>query len=407
MSTKVVLAYSGGLDTSVAIPWLKEKYDAEVITLTVDLGGGKGIGNVRERALASGAVKALVVDGKEPFVRYFVWPALQAGAVYQGQYPLATALGRPLIARYLMEVAHLEGARAVAHGCTGKGNDQVRFDLSIAGMDPSIRILAPAREWNMTREEEIQYGQSHQVPLEQGQRSPYSIDENLWGRSIEAGNLEDPWQEPPEEAFAWTQSPEEAPNSPLYLEISFEQGIPQAVDGEEMNAIALVNHLNATAGEHGVGRIDHLEDRLVGIKSREVYEAPAGRVLHTAHKALESITLSKDQIRFKDRVSQEFAEMVYNGLWYTGFHQDLVAYVESTQRHVTGTVRMKLFKGSCTAVGRNSPYSLYQHDLATYDTGDRFDHRASEGFIHIFGLAGRTQGRVQPLDLPDLGQVAE
>ena len=219
MPIKVALAYSGGLDTSVAIPWLKETYDAEVITLTVDLGGGKGIGNVRERAIASGAIKALVVDGKDPFVRYFVWPALQAGAIYQGQYPLATALGRPLIARYLMEVAHREGAVAVAHGCTGKGNDQVRFDLSIAGMDPSMRILAPAREWNMTREEEIQYGQSHNVPLELGQRSPYSVDENLWGRSIEAGNLEDPWQEPPEEAFAWTKSPEQAPNTPVYVEI--------------------------------------------------------------------------------------------------------------------------------------------------------------------------------------------
>ncbi len=407
MATKVVLAYSGGLDTSVAIPWLKENYDAEVVTLTVDLGGGKGIGNVKERALASGAVKALVVDGKEPFVRHFVWPALRAGAMYQGQYPLATALGRPLIARYLMEVAHQEGARAVAHGCTGKGNDQVRFDLSIAGMDPSIRILAPAREWNMTRDEEIQYGQRHQVPLELGQRSPYSVDENLWGRSIEAGNLEDPWMEPPEEAFAWTQSPEKAPDTPQYIEISFERGVPQAVDGEGMNAIALVNHINETAGAHGVGRIDHLEDRLVGIKSREVYEAPAGRVLHIAHRALESITLTKDQIRFKERVSQEFSEMVYNGLWYTGFHEDLDAYVESTQRHVSGNVRLKLFKGSCTVVGRGSPYSLYQHDLATYDTGDRFDHRASEGFIHIFGLGARTQGRVQPLDLPDLGQVAE
>ena len=402
MTMKVVLAYSGGLDTSVAIPWLKETYDARVITLTADLGGGKGRSDVRERALAAGALEALMVEGKEDFVRHFVFPALQAGAIYQGQYSLATALGRPLIARYLLEVAHRAGAQVVAHGCTGKGNDQIRFDLSIAGMDPSLRIIAPAREWNMTREEEIQYARSRNVPLELGQRNPYSVDENLWGRSIEAGNLEDPWQEPPEEAYALTKSPQEAPQTPLYLEVSFEQGLPIALDGEEMNGVALVQHLNETAGEHGVGRVDHLEDRLVGIKSREVYEAPAATVLHAAHRALESITLSRDQLRLKDKIAQEYAEHVYNGLWYTGFHQDLDAYVKSTQRYVTGTVRLKLFKGSCTVVGRSSPYSLYQHDLATYDVGDRFDHRSSEGFIHIYGLAGRTQARVQPLDLPDL-----
>ncbi|MBF8267173.1 MAG: argG [Dehalococcoidia bacterium] len=403
MTMKVVLAYSGGLDTSIAIPWLKERYDAQVVAVTVNLGGEKDSGDVHERALAAGAIKAMTVDGKEAFVRHFVFPALQAGAIYQGQYPLATALGRPLIARYLVEVAQRESAQAVAHGCTGKGNDQVRFDLGITTLDPSLRIIAPAREWSMTREEEIQYAHSRQVPLRLGQRSPYSTDENLWGRSIEAGNLEDPWQEPPEEAFAWTRSPEKAPQTPLYLEISFDQGLPQALDGEEMGGVALIQHLNNMAGEHGVGRIDHLEDRLVGIKSREVYEAPAAVVLHAAHKALESITLSRDQLRFKERVAREYAELVYNGLWYTGFHQDLDAYVRSTQRYVTGTVRLKLFKGSCTVVGRSSPYSLYQHDLATYDKGDRFDHRASVGFIHIYGLPGRTQARLQPLDLPDLG----
>ncbi|MFH1560449.1 MAG: argininosuccinate synthase [Chloroflexota bacterium] len=401
---KIVLAYSGGLDTSVAIPWLKEKYDAQVITLTADLGGGKGRSDVEEKALAAGAVKALTVDGKEDFVRHFVFPALQAGAIYQGQYSLATALGRPLIARYLLDVAHQEGAQAVAHGCTGKGNDQVRFDLSIAGMDPSLRIIAPAREWNMTREEEIQYAQSQNVTLELEQRSPYSLDENLWGRSIEAGNLEDPWLEPPEEVYSLTRSPENAPQTPLYLEMSFEHGLPLSLDGEGMNGIALIQHLSDVAGEHGVGRVDHLEDRLVGIKSREVYEAPAATVLHAAHRALESITLSRDQLRLKEKVAQEYAEHVYNGLWYTGYHQDLDAYVKSTQRYVTGTVRLKLFKGNCTVVGRSSPYSLYQHDLATYDVGDRFDHRSSEGFIHIYGLAGRTQARVQPLDLPELSE---
>ena len=386
---KVVLAYSGGLDTSVAIPWLKERYDAEVITLTANLGG---------------ATKAFVVEGRENFVRHFVFPALQAGAIYQGQYSLGTALGRPLIARYLLEVAHREGAEAVAHGCTGKGNDQVRFDLSIAGMDPSLRIIAPAREWNMTRDEEIQYGKSRNVPLDLGQRSPFSIDENLWGRSIEAGTLEDPWQEPPEEAYSLTRSLENTPQTPLYMEVSFNQGLPVALNGEEMNGVALIQHVNDVAGEHGVGRVDHLEDRLVGIKSREVYEAPAATVLHAAHRALESITLSRDQLRLKEKVSQEYAEHVYNGLWYTGFHQDLDAYVKSTQRYVTGTIRVKLFKGSCTVAGRTSPYSLYQHDLATYDKGDSFDHRASEGFIHIYGLAGRTQARVQPLELPDLNE---
>ena len=401
---KVVLAYSGGLDTSVAIPWLKERYDAEVITLTANLGGGNGRSDVEERALAAGATKAFVVEGREDFVRHFVFPALQAGAIYQGQYSLGTALGRPLIARYLLEVAHREGAEAVAHGCTGKGNDQVRFDLSIAGMDPSLRIIAPAREWNMTRDEEIQYGKSRNVPLDLGQRSPFSIDENLWGRSIEAGTLEDPWQEPPEEAYSLTRSLENTPQTPLYMEVSFNQGLPVALNGEEMNGVALIQHVNDVAGEHGVGRVDHLEDRLVGIKSREVYEAPAATVLHAAHRALESITLSRDQLRLKEKVSQEYAEHVYNGLWYTGFHQDLDAYVKSTQRYVTGTIRVKLFKGSCTVAGRTSPYSLYQHDLATYDKGDSFDHRASEGFIHIYGLAGRTQARVQPLELPDLNE---
>ena len=404
MAIKVVLAYSGGLDTSVAIPWLKERYDAQVITLTVNLGGGTSRNDVQERAMKAGATKALMVDGTEDFVKYFVFPALQAGAIYQGQYTLATALGRPLIARYLLNAAHKEGAEAVAHGCTGKGNDQVRFDLSIAGMDPSLRIIAPAREWNMTREEEIQYAKARNVPLELGRRSSYSVDENLWGRSIEAGDLEDPWQEAPEEAFSWTKSAQEAPDTPLYIEVRFNQGLPISLDDKDLDSVTLIRHLSNIAGEHGVGRVDHLEDRLVGIKSREVYEAPAATVLHTAHKALESITLSRDQIRMKDRVSQEYAEHVYNGLWYTGFHNDLDAYVRSTQRYVTGTIRMKLFKGTCSVVGRSSEYSIYRHDLATYDTGDSFDHRSSEGFIHIFGLSGRTQAKVQPIELPDIGK---
>ncbi len=402
MPKKVVLAYSGGLDTSVAIPWLIENYDAEVITLTADLGGQNERLDVRERAINAGATKAIVVDGKRDFVSQFIFPALKAGAIYQGQYPLATALGRPLIARYLLGIAHQEGATAVAHGCTGKGNDQVRFDLSIAGMDPSLKIIAPAREWNMTRDEEIEYGKKKNLQLDISGKNSYSVDENLWGRSIEAGDLEDPWIEPPENAFTFTASPESSPPEPVYLQIYFERGIPICLDNNFLEGIDLIQTLNQLAGSHGIGRVDHVEDRLVGIKSREIYEAPAATVLHIAHKSLESMTMNRDQLRLKERMSQEYAEHVYNGLWYTNFHQDLESYVESSQRFVTGTVRLKFFKGKCTVVGRNSEYSLYRHNLATYDKGDSFDHKASEGFIHIFGLSGRTQANIQPIELPEL-----
>ena len=402
MPSKVMLAYSGGLDTSVAIPWLKENYGLEVITLTADLGGQDGRSDVKERAIESGASKSIVVDGKTDFVEGFVFPALKAGAIYQGQYSLATALGRPLIARYLLDVAHKEGAEAVAHGCTGKGNDQVRFDLSIAGMDPDLKIIAPAREWNMSREQELEYGRGKNITLDFAKKSPYSIDENLWGRSIEAGDLEDPWKEPAEDAFALTKSVALAPDDPTYVEIHFENGIPQSINGNSIDAVNLIQTLNDLAGSHGIGRVDHLEDRLVGIKSREIYEAPAATVLHIAHKAIEGMTLSKDQIKLKERISQEYAEHVYNGLWYTNLHQDLEAYVENTQRYVTGDVRVKLFKGTCSVVGRSSLFSLYQHDLATYDTGDKFNHLASEGFIHIYGLSGRTQADIQPIQLPKL-----
>ena len=402
MPSKVILAYSGGLDTSVAIPWLKENYGLDVITLTADLGGQDGRSDVKERAIKSGASKSIVVDGKVDFVNGFVFPALKAGAIYQGQYSLATALGRPLIARYLLDVAHKEGAAAVAHGCTGKGNDQVRFDLSIAGMDPELKIIAPAREWNMSREQELEYGRSKNITLDFAKKSPYSIDENLWGRSIEAGDLEDPWKEPSEDAFALTKSVALAPETPTYIEMHFENGVPHSIDGNSIDAVTLIQNLNEIAGSHGIGRVDHLEDRLVGIKSREIYEAPAATVLHIAHKAIEAMTLSKDQLRLKERISQEYAEHVYNGLWYTNLHQDLEAYVENTQRYVTGDVRIKLFKGNCSVVGRSSMFSLYQHDLATYDTGDKFNHLASEGFIHIYGLSGRTQSDIQPIQLPEL-----
>jgi argininosuccinate synthase len=396
VSDKVVLAYSGGLDTSVAIRWLKERYDLDVIALNVDVGNERNFSVVRQKALKVGAVKALVEDAKELFVNHFIFPALQADALYEGQYPLATALARPLMAKLLVDTALNEGATAVAHGCTGKGNDQVRFDVSINALAPNLKIIAPAREWGMTREETIKYAQRYGIPVPVTIASPYSIDENLWGRSIECGVLEDPWVEPPADVFAWTRSPGDAPDEPGYLEIGFEQGIPITIDGQRMDGVSLIQHLNQLAGEHGVGRIDHLENRLVGIKSREIYEAPAATVLLQAHQALEAMTLSKDQLRFKQKVAIEYADLIYNGLWFSSLHQDLAVYVKSTQRYVTGTVRLKLFKGSCRVVGRKSPKSLYSYSLATYDKGDQFDQSASPGFIHIWGLPLKTQAQVQP-----------
>ena len=396
MSDKVVLAYSGGLDTSVAIRWLKERYNLDVIALNVDVGNERDFSAVRQKALDIGAVKALVTDAKGLFVKFFVFPALQADAVYEGQYPLATALARPLMAKLLVDTALEEGASAVAHGCTGKGNDQVRFEVSISALAPSLKIIAPAREWGMTREESINYAQRYGIPVPATAASPYSIDENLWGRSIECGVLEDPWVEPPEEVFAWTSSPGDAPNVPGYVEIGFEQGIPVTIDGQEMDGVSLIQRVNELAGKHGVGRIDILENRLVGIKSREIYEAPAATVLLQAHQALEAMTLSKNQLRFKQKVAAECADLIYNGLWFSSLHQDLAAYVKSSQRYVTGTVRLKLFKGGCRVVGRKSPKSLYSYGLATYDKGDQFDQSASSGFIHIWGLPLRTQAQVQP-----------
>ena len=395
MADTIVLAYSGGLDTSVAIRWLQEQYGADIATLTMDLGGQVDLEAARQRALDIGAIRADVMDAREEFVRDYVWPALRAGAIYEGVYPLATALGRPLIAKHLVRIAQEEAASAIAHGCTGKGNDQVRFDVSAAALAPSIKVVAPAREWGMTRDDEIAYAQQRSIPLDLNKRSSYSVDENLWGRSIEAGDLEDPWMEPPEEAYAWTVSAAAAPDEPRYVEIRFAEGVPVAIDGEELGGVALIELLNEAAGAHGVGRIDHVENRLVGIKSREVYEAPAGTVLHLAHRALEQMCLTKEQSRFKERLAQEYADLVYNGLWFTAHRRDLDAYVLSTQRHVNGTVRVRLHKGSATVTGRESAEALYRHDLATYDAGDTFDHQASVGFISVFGLPVRTQARVQ------------
>tara|TARA_Y100000996_G_scaffold2918_7_gene2858 strand:- start:7458 stop:8660 length:1203 start_codon:yes stop_codon:yes gene_type:complete len=395
MSEKIVLAYSGGLDTSVAIRWLQEHYGADIATLTMDLGGKVDLETARQRALDIGAIRADILDAREEFINEYVWPALQAGALYEGVYPLATALGRPLIAKHLVRIALEESAFAIAHGCTGKGNDQVRFDVSAIALAPAMKVIAPAREWGMTRDDEIAYAQKNQIPLEINKRSAYSVDENIWGRSIEAGDLENPWMEPPEDAYAWTVSVPDAPESPEYIEITFETGIPVAINGEKLKSVSLVENLNEIAGKHGVGRIDHIENRLVGIKSREIYEAPAGHVLHQAHKSLEQMCLSKEQTRFKDRVSQEYADIVYNGLWFTAHRENLDAYIKNSQSHVNGIVRTRLHKGTSTVVGRSSDESLYQHNLATYDAGDTFDHQASVGFISVFGLPVKTQAEIQ------------
>ncbi len=392
---KIVLAYSGGLDTSVAIRWLQEHYESDVVTLTMDLGANASLDEARDRALTIGAIRADVLDVREEFVRDYVWPALQAGALYEGVYPLATALGRPLIAKHLVRIAKEEGAFAIAHGCTGKGNDQVRFDVSVAALAPDLLVIAPAREWGMGRDQEIVYARERDIPLNLNKRSAYSVDENLWGRSVEAGDLEDPWLEPPEDAYAWTTSVSNAPAEPLYVEIAFEQGVPVAIDGHAMDGLALIERLHEAAGAHGVGRIDHIENRLVGIKSREIYEAPAAIVLSAAHRALEAMVLTKDQSRFKEGMATEYADLVYNGLWFSAHRLDLDAYVRSTQQFVTGSIRMRLHRGTATVVGRRSDVSLYRHDLATYDEGDSFDHTSSEGFIKLYGLPTRTQARIQ------------
>jgi len=398
LKDKVILAYSGGLDTSAAIKWIAEKYDMDVIALSIDLGMERDYESIRQKALKVGAIKAAVVDAKDVFINEYVFPALQADAIYEGQYTLATALARPLIAKLMVETALQEGATAVAHGCTGKGNDQVRFDVSTAALAPQLKVIAPAREWGMTREETIEYAKQHEIPVPVTVASPYSIDENLWGKSIECGVLEDPWVEPPEDIFTWTKSPTDAPDEPSYIEIGFERGIPTSLDGQGLSGAALVEKLNSIAGEHGVGRIDHLENRLVGIKSREIYEAPAATVLLSAHLALEQMTLSRDQLRFKQKVAQEYADLIYNGLWFSALRQDLAAYVQSSQRHVSGMVRVKLLKGKSAVVGRKSPKSLYSYSLATYDEEDQFDQSAAEGFIQIYGLPVKTQAQVQGVE---------
>jgi len=385
---KVVLAYSGGLDTSVCLKWL-EQQGATPYGLYLDLGQGEPADDVKTKALDIGAADAFVRDAREEFVREYVAPAIKANALYGGKYPLFTALGRPLIAKKLVEAAREVGATHIAHGSTGKGNDQVRFDVTTASIAPDLTVVAPVRDWNMSRPGEMDYAEEHGIPVPTTKESPYSVDANLWGRSIEAGPLEDPDHEPTEDVFELTAAPEDAPDEPRYVEISFEEGLPTALDGEELSLVELIAELNKVVGEHGVGRVDMIEDRLVGIKSREIYEAPAALAIVKAHQELETLTLTKDVLRFKATIEQRYAELTYDGLWFTPLKAALDAFVAETQKTVTGAVRLKLYKGSSTVVGRTAPRALYNKDLATYDPNSTFDEAAAAGFIALWGLPAR------------------
>jgi argininosuccinate synthase len=390
-----VLAYSGGLDTSVAIRWLQEELGYDVVTLTADLGESKDVDAVAARALRTGALSAHIADARRVFVDAFCFPTLAAGAVYEGVYPLATALARPLIAKLLVDVAREEGATTVAHGCTGKGNDQVRFDVAVGALAPELRVVAPVRDWDMGRPQELDYATAHGIEVTVTRESTYSVDANLWGRSIESGVLEDPWIEPPDEVYEWTAG-ERAHAPGTVVEIGFERGVPVSLDGRRLAGDQLVTELNTAAGTRGIGRIDHVENRLVGIKSREVYEAPAAVTLHAAHHALEGLTVTRDVARFQRVVADEWARLVYDGLWFSALRSALDAFVQETQVHVTGAVRMRLEDGAARVVGRRAERSLYRSDLATYDrVTDSFDHAAARGFIELFGLPLRTQTRVQ------------
>ncbi len=389
-ANRVILAYSGGVDTSVCIPYLKQEWGVqEVITLAADLGQGDELEPIRLKALKSGAAQSLVANAQEEFVREYAFPGIRANALYENRYPLSTALARPLIAKLLVDAAEEYGADAVAHGCTGKGNDQVRFDVSIAALNPNLKVLAPAREWGMSREETIAYGERFGIEQPVKKSSPYSIDRNLLGRSIEAGPLEDPNTEPPEEIYALTTAIADTPNEPEYVELGFEQGIPVTLEGQTLPPIDLIQILNERVGRHGIGRIDMMENRLVGIKSREIYETPALLVLIQAHRDLESLVLTADVTHYKRGIEETYSQLIYNGLWYSPLKTALDAFINKTQERVSGSVRLKLFKGNATVVGRQSPHSLYTPTLATYGADDQFDHKAAEGFIYVWGLPTR------------------
>lgn len=392
---KIVLAYSGGLDTSVSVKWIQEKYGYDVIALGLDVGEGKDLEAIEQKALNVGAIKAIMVNAKELLAEEYILPALKANALYEGKYPLSSALSRPLISKLLVEVAKQEGAVAVAHGCTGKGNDQVRFEVSIQALDPDLKIVAPVREWGMTRDEEIAYAEKHEIPIPINLDNPFSIDANIWGRACEAGVLENPWSEAPEAAYDWTNPIDLTPDQPEYIEIGFEKGKPVSLNGQELQLVPLIEQLNELGGLHGVGRIDHIENRLVGIKSREVYENPAALILINAHKELESLTLTREVSQFKTAVDQQMAKVIYEGLWYSPIKPALDAFIDETQKTVTGKVRVKLHKGHHVVVGRQSAHSLYNEELATYTKGDAFDHNAAVGFIKLWGLPTKVNAEVQ------------
>ncbi len=391
---KCVLAYSGGLDTSVAIKWIQEKYGLEVIAVSVDVGEEKDYEAIRQKALKIGASKAIVVDAKDEFFNDYVRRAIWANLMYEHKYPAFTALARPLLAKKQVEVALAEGAEYVAHGCTGKGNDQVRFETTYAALAPELKVIAPVREWNMTRDQELEYAAQHGIPVPVTKESPYSIDVNLWGRSVECGEIEDPAKEPPADAWKWTVDPEKAPDEPEYVTIEFEHGTPVAINGERMNGVELVSRLNEIGGRHGVGRVNMIENRLVGIKSREVYETPAATIILTAHRDLESLTLDRETYHFKPYLELRYAELVYYGQWFTPLRHAIDAFMEETQKRVNGEVTVKLFKGRCEAVARKSDWSLYEMHLATYGPEDTFDQSASKGFIDIYSLPAKVAARV-------------
>ena len=383
---KIVLAYSGGLDTSIAIKWFQEKYNFDVIAVVADLGEGKDLTSIKSKALQTGAIACHVLDVKQEFASEYLSKALKANALYEGVYPLISALSRPFISKKLIEVANKEGATYVAHGCTGKGNDQVRFDVSLSTLKPDIQIIAPMRDFPMSRDAAIEYAKQHNIDLPIQQDNPFSIDKNLWGRSCECGVLEDPAVSPPEDAYELTVAPENATNNATIIDIKFEQGLPVSLNNQAMEFDEIIKALNEIAGSHGIGRIDHVENRLVGIKSREIYEAPAATTLIKAHQAVETLCLTRDVALFKPQIEQKIANMIYEGLWFTPLFNALNSFIDATQQNVNGSVKLKLYKGQAIVIGRESTNSLYQQDLATYAQGDSFDHQAAKGFIKIFGL---------------------